>query len=474
MIHAPRVLALADSVQSTSVPICTVDPCAHTTAPLPCPPPPLQVLIFDREARLISLSSRGAVASASSVIAPTGSDASNAINGLYDMQLNGGIPAGSSLFHAACGGAQWLNIQFPPQLPLYPAGLPRAIGAAYVINRMDGGLGPRLTNGLANFTLTNSAGQRVGSYPLFASGVSHIPIAPMAPPPAAVQLATATDDEKALLVRWVRIACVSNQYLMAREVMVFDQDDVNVALGKPVTGSPQFVETVNTGAMPFSLAAVTNGIIDQDNLMDLSHSATTPGFMQIDLQGLYAVKSMAYFNRGPYNDAGNLGRIGGGTATFLNAFGAVIGSVTMNGNYHQNYPVTLFPPTPSGTRTPSGSGTPSVSPTRTGTPSASGTGTSSSSTTATPTASLSSGGTPSITSSASPTSSLTASVSTTGSNTASVTASPSVTASLTQSPFSALASRVRLSVTGQYLNLQEVGAPHCCSGMVAVHARASC
>lgn len=211
---------------------------------------------------------------------------------------------------------------------------------------------------------------------------------------------------------------------------------------------------------PYTLAAATNGVIDADNLQDMSHSATNPGWLEIDLQGMYNVTDLIFFNRGPY-DYASQNRIAGGTTVFYNNFRTPVGQLSMLGMYHKKYSVTLFPPTPTASGTASSSATRTQTATQTNTPSPSVTGTGTQTTTPTPSATVSAGATASITSTGSLTSSNTPSSSLTSSATPSMTASPSQTASSTQTPFSIYPFRVRLSVTGQYLNFQEVSQLNC-------------
>jgi hypothetical protein len=208
-------------------------------------------------------------------------------------------------------------------------------------------------------------------------------------------------------VRYVRLINAPANYLMFREVMVFDSTWTNVALGKPATASAQ----VTGDPTAYAAAMGNNGVIDFDNGVsgDMVYCSNYlnagDAWWQVDLGGVYNVSMLLLWNRYfPSTVPSMASRMQNATVTLLNAYGAAVGNVVLTGNAVQNISVSLYPPSPSATPTRSASAT--------------------ASTTGTPTASLSGGATASATMTSTPTAS--------GSPT--TTASPSQTPSASATP----------------------------------------
>lgn len=143
--------------------------------------------------------------------------------------------------------------------------------------------------------------------------------------------------------------------------MAFDQSMTNVALLKPVTGSPQ----ISTDASAIYRASFGNdGIIDlciEPCFSNMVQSqAVTPNFWQVDLGGVFNLSTLLLFNRG----GPTVGpRMTNSQVRFYNFYGVQVGQLALGGSYVQRYDAQrfMYAPTSSPTGTPSPSGTPSSS-----------------------------------------------------------------------------------------------------------------
>lgn len=112
--------------------------------------------------------------------------------------------AACPLFHSPCSaGVQTWETRFAPELPLYPFGLPQAIGSIYLINRIDGGLGTRINGGVAYTSRID--GSQVATYPLLPALVTSLAIAPIALPDPTLTSASATEEQRQTLARYVAV-----------------------------------------------------------------------------------------------------------------------------------------------------------------------------------------------------------------------------------------------------------------------------
>lgn len=211
--------------------------------------------------------------------------------------------------------------------------------------------------------------------------------------------------------------------------MCFDDLNVNVCAGKPVTGSLQYTADVSLAGYPYSLAMGNNMVVGdmEATYGDLTHSIANGGTWQVDLGGMYNVRRVLFFNR-----PSAASRASGAVVRLLNNNGWTVGQVTLNSNNIQGYDITLFP----------FSNTPTQTPTTSGTATSTATPTSSPSQTASASATLSAGAAPS----------LTATSTVTASQTASPTSTPSQTPTATGTALLPIPGSVRVSVfDGNYL-----------------------
>ena len=193
-------------------------------------------------------------------------------------------------------------------------------------------------------------------------------------------------DNWANWVRYVTMVGATGQYLNLKELMVFDVNGFNVALGKNVS-----ITSASNGTTAPS--AIVDGIINMDtepgNLWCSAGYTGNPAFT-IDLGGVYRVSAIVVFNRigGQVAQSSTnyltgftntLQRIAGATISFANAVNVTIASVTIpaTASAIMTFNVTL----------PTASPTPTSSPTATS--SSTRTTTSTSSSTASPSATLS-------------------------------------------------------------------------------------
>lgn len=248
----------------------------------------VELLAFNTQGRLISAARDGASFSLS---VPTHSNpllnASNGNDGCLEVSgSTGAVLPPCGLLHSVCNASALMpapftdsvyTITFPPLLPSFPTGEAQPVGSVYFINRMDGGFGSRIVAGGGRLTLDRADGSQVGpSLALLSGSVTQWQVNNITLPPILAE-GTWSESDKMLRVRYVTITSVGNLLLSFREFMLLDEAGVNVALRKPVSGSPQDASG--------SLASGNDGVIDTDIApLNQVSSATGNGNWTVDLQ----------------------------------------------------------------------------------------------------------------------------------------------------------------------------------------------
>jgi hypothetical protein len=243
------------------------------------------------------------------------------------------------------------------------------VSAVTFVNNV--GAPTRITSGGGVVTLEAANGTTVGAATLNARDASTYQFAPSLAPvyPAADDAFQLSEVNRFNYVRYVRITGAATTLLTFRELIVLDATATNVALKKAVTASAQ--------ASGYTADMGNNGVVDipvDQTTGDVSISADVNAFWEVDLGGVYDIKRVILFNRFQTVSASVGNALAGATISFMNYNRAVfVGSITLTGAGVQTYNVTLTPPTP--TPSPTTSGTPTRSPTSSFGTSPTGTGT---------------------------------------------------------------------------------------------------
>ena len=128
---------------------------------------------------------------------------------------------------------------------------------------------------------------------------------------------------------------------------MLDDQGYNVALNKPVTASALQAASNICLASGCLASGGNNGIIDNTvGNSDGYISASNQGdaFWQVDLQGLYSISRVIFWNRADGTTYAN--RLINATITLFNGNGAAIGQTLLgSGLVQQWYPITYFAPT---------------------------------------------------------------------------------------------------------------------------------
>jgi hypothetical protein len=386
----------------------------------PAPLPLVELWAFTPAGRLVSATAAFSTATSSG---PATENAGAAVDLCGDGYVYAGVPACGWYESADTGPASW-TVTFAA---------PSQLSTIWLANRAAAPYNGRLAASRALLEVLDGAGAVLAAWNLTSSAsYSTFSLAPGAwpvMPDLSVDFQTSPANQ-ASLVRYITVSgCPSATdcpFLHFRELACFDDVFNNVCAGKTTFNVAQYYNDIGAGGFYYPSSGVNMVLGDLDATYgDLTCSAVggPSALWGVDLGGVYNIRQVVVFNRGP---AANAARLNNSTLRLLNAFNATVGQVTLSNRMVQSYPVTLFPPT--ATQTPSQTPTPTATPT--------GSGTGSPSQTAVPTASLSPGAAPSVTPSSS----------STGSNTATPSGTPPVTPSPTPSPLSPLASVVRIQL----------------------------
>ena len=117
---------------------------------------------------------------------------------------------------------------------------------------------------------------------------------------------------------------------LSREIFVIDQQGYNVALNKPVTASALQPTSGICLASGCLASGGNNGIIDNTVAPAdgyISSSSAGDAFWQVDLQGLYSISRVIFWNRADGTTYAN--RAEGATITLLNGNGVDIATLVL-------------------------------------------------------------------------------------------------------------------------------------------------
>ena len=351
---ASQTSTSTSSASNTATPTCTASNTATPTMS-PLSPNPnmarintigtgqclnlIELMVFDINNRDVSASAAGAVLSATSTYQV---NVNNAPMYGGDLQCDPATQVLSQQFYnAACNTTSDYYQATFPAAPGYPGGLPVLISNVYFINRIDSTFATRIVNSHGQLQLFSPNGSMVAqrnftSSATVSSFTFNTPL--NASTPSLSDPIQSNPVAQSSYARYIRVNAAPNKCLAFREIFVMDKTYMNVALNKPTTSSAQF--GTSTAAMG------VNGVIDFDNAAagDMTNSSACDGsaFWQVDLGGIYNLSTIIVFNRfhltSPTTTGQALGaRLSGAQMLILNAFGAAIGNITLNGSMIQTY-----------------------------------------------------------------------------------------------------------------------------------------
>lgn len=205
--------------------------------------------------------------------------------------------------------------------------------------------------------LLNAVGGLVDSRPMQSRGGNVVAnFAPFAG--IANESATPVDDAlRSRLVRFVRVVCPAGGAAVARELMVLDERNRLISVGKAVTASDGDVPAT-AWSSPGSL---TNAIIESDIVNPesdgyVSSTCTAAGdrFLQLDLGSVFTVSRVSWWNRVLSSDATVGAAMNGGSIQLLSEDSEVLSTLAIGATTAAalTWPVAISAIPPSITTTP--------------------------------------------------------------------------------------------------------------------------